>query len=88
MWIALVDGFLSSVFIKIEYFVVEENHILKLELKQADKKLKEDPRIEMMWEEQDQADQKKISEQTRQSFFQNKETRDKTSPIFRNATLN
>ena len=69
MWIALIDGFLSSVFIKLEYFVVKENHILKLELKQADKKLKEDPRIEMMWEEQDQADQRKSVNKQDNLFF-------------------
>ena len=38
--------------------MVKEDHILKLELKQVVKKLKEDPRIVMMWEEQDQADQR------------------------------
>ena len=65
MWIALIDGFPSSVFIKLENFVVKEDHILKLELKQVVKKLKEDPRNVIVWEEQDQADQKKISEQTR-----------------------
>ena len=48
MWIALIDGFPSSVFIKLENFVVKEDHILKVELKQVDKKLKEDPRIAMM----------------------------------------
>ena len=48
MWIALIDGFPSSVFIKLENFVVKEDHILELELKQVVKKLKEDPRIEMM----------------------------------------
>ena len=45
--------------------MVKEDHILKLELKQVVKKLKEDPRIVIVWEEQDQADQKKISEQTK-----------------------
>ena len=48
MWIALVDRILSSVFHKLEYFVVKKDHTLELELKQADKKLEEDPRIEMM----------------------------------------
>ena len=65
MWIALVVRIPSSVFIKLENFVVKEDHILKLELKQVVKKLKEDPRNVIVWEEQDQADQKKISEQTK-----------------------
>ena len=47
MWIALVARFPSSVFIKLENFVVKEDHILKPELKQVVNKLKEDPRIEM-----------------------------------------
>ena len=55
----------SSVIKKLVIFVVKENHFLKLESKQMVKKLKEDPRIVLVWEEQDQADQKKISEQTK-----------------------
>ena len=65
MWIALIDGFPSSVFIKLENFVVKEDHFLKLEPKQWIKKLKEDPWNVLVWEEQDQTDQKKISEQTK-----------------------
>ena len=63
--IALFVRIPSSVIKKLENFVVKENHVLKLELKQVVKKLKEDPRNVLVWEEQDQADQKKISEQTR-----------------------
>ena len=63
--IALFVRTSSSVIKKLENFVVKENHVLKLELKQVVKKLKEDPRNVLVWEEQDQADQKKISEQTR-----------------------
>ena len=69
MWIALVVRLPSSVFIKLENFVVKEDHILKLELKQVVKELKEDPRIVIVWEEQDQADQKKISEQTKKNIL-------------------
>ena len=69
MWIALIDGFPSSVFIKLENFVVKEDHILKVELKQVVKKLKEDPKIEMMWEEQDQADQRKSVNKHDNLFF-------------------
>ena len=38
--------------------MVKEDHILEVELKQVAKKLKEDTRIVMMWEEQDQAGQR------------------------------
>ena len=55
--------------------MVKENHILELELKQAVKKLKEDPRIEMMWEEQDQADQRKSVNKQDNLFFR-EETRE------------
>ena len=48
---------------------MKKDHVLKLELKQVVKKLKEDPRIEMMWEEQDQADQRKsVNKQDNLSF--------------------
>ena len=63
--IALFVRIPSSVSSKLENFVVKEDHVLKLELKQVVKKLKEDPRNVLVWEEQDQADQKKISEQTK-----------------------
>ena len=63
--IALFVRTSSSVIKKLVIFVVKENHFLKLESKQMVKKLKEDPRIVLVWEEQDQADQKKISEQTK-----------------------
>ena len=86
--IALFVRIPSSVIKKLENFVVKENHVLKLELKQVVKKLKEDPRNVLVWEEQDQADQKKISEQTKKCFFQYKETRDKISPNLRDAALN
>ena len=39
----------------------ERNHVLKLVSKQKSKKLKEDPRDVLVWEEQDQTDQKKKS---------------------------
>ena len=55
----------SSVIKKLVNFVVKENHFLKLEPKQKIKKLKEDPWNVLVWEEQDQTDQKKISEQTK-----------------------
>ena len=55
----------SSVIKKLVNFVVKESHILKLESKQKIKKLKEDPRNVLVWEEQDGTDQKKISEQTK-----------------------
>ena len=55
----------SSVIKKLVNFVVKESHVLKLESKQKIKKLKEDPRNVLLWEEQDQTDQKKISEQTK-----------------------
>ena len=45
-------------------FVVKENHVLKLTSKQKVKKLKENPKKALVWEEQDWIDQKKISEQT------------------------
>ena len=48
--------------------MVKEDHILELELKQVVKKLKEDPRIVMMWEEQDQADQR-ISVNSQDNLF-------------------
>ena len=63
--IALFVRTSSSVIKKLVIFVVKENHFLKLESKQMVKKLKEDPRNVLVWEEQDQADQKKISEQTK-----------------------
>ena len=67
--IALFVRTTSSVIKKLVIFVVKENHVLKLELNQVAKKLKEDPRNILIWEEQDQADQKKISEQTKKSFL-------------------
>ena len=42
----------------------KENHVLKLVSKQKIKKLNEDPCNVLVWEEQDQTDRKKISEQT------------------------
>ena len=55
--------------------------------KQKIKKLKEDPRNVLVWEEQDQTDQKKESENKQRIFFQCKETRDKTSSNIRDAAL-
>ena len=61
--------------------MVKENHVLKLELKQVVKKLKEDPRNVLVWEEQDQADQKKISEQTKKYSFNIKKQETKSLQI-------
>ena len=58
--IALFVRTSSSVIKKLVIFVVKENHFLKLESKQVVKKLKEDPRNVLVWEEQDQTDQKRI----------------------------
>ena len=68
--------------------MVKEDHILKLELKQVVKKLKEDPRNVLMWEEQDQADQKKISKQNKKISFNIKKQETKISPNLRDAALN
>ena len=42
--------------------------------KQKIKKLKEDPRNVLVWEEQDQTDQKKISEQTKKQDLHDLQT--------------